>query len=128
MGESSARPKQTDPNDNPTVSEPNKTDGVVSYHSKQSDGSEESSDSDDSEDSEFDMEGENDIDDVEVDMEDFRKHTNANAEWVGCNEAQDEPVEQNEPCLAEEEEDLEDFGNASDSDDPKCNRKRALES
>ncbi|PWA73581.1 transposase, MuDR, MULE transposase domain protein [Artemisia annua] len=117
-GESSARPKQTDPNDNPSVSEPNNADGVVSDHSKQSDGSEESSDSDASDDRG------NIIDDVEVDMEDFRKHTDANVEWVGCNEAQDEPVEQNEPCLGEE--DLEEFGSGTDSDDPECNRKRAL--
>ncbi|PWA41808.1 Transposase, MuDR [Artemisia annua] len=123
-GKSSARPKQTDPNDNPSVSEPNKADGVVSDHSKQSDGSEESSDIDDSDDSDFDMEGENIIDDFEVNMEDFRRHTDANVEWVGCNEAKDEPVEQNEPCLGEE--DLEDFGSGTDSDDPKCNRNRAL--
>ena len=126
-GESSARPKQTDPNDNPSVSEPNNADGVVSDHSKQSDGNEESSDSydsDDSEDSDFDMEGENSIGDFEVDMEDFRKHTDANVEWVGCNEAQDETIEENEPCL--EEEDLEAFGSGTDSDDPESNRKRAL--
>jgi hypothetical protein len=123
-GESSARPKQTDPNDNPSVSEPNNADIVVSDHSKQSDGNEKSSDSYHSDDSDFDMEGENSIGDFEVDMEDFRKHTDANVEWVGCNEAQNETVEENEPCL--EKEDLEAFGSGTDSDDPESNRKRAL--
>ncbi|PWA41573.1 transposase, MuDR [Artemisia annua] len=123
-GESMSRTKESEQNDNPAGSEPNNADGLVSDHSKQSDASEESDDSDGSEDSNFAFEGENNIDDFEVDMEDFRKHTDPNVEWVGCNEAQDEPVEQNEPCL--EEEDLEDFGSGTDSDDPECNRKRAL--
>nr|GEX02079.1 hypothetical protein [Tanacetum cinerariifolium] len=72
----------------PNVSELNETNDVVSDHSEHSCGSEESYDSDYNEDSDFDVELENKIDDVKVDMDDFRKHIDVIVECVGCNEAQ----------------------------------------
>ncbi|GKG49092.1 hypothetical protein Tco_0515544, partial [Tanacetum coccineum] len=67
----------------------------------------------------------NDVEDVAVDMDDFRKYTNENVEWVGRNEV---PVEDTQPVDAEvfEDLDLEDFESASDPDDIECNRKKAL--
>ncbi|GKG25045.1 hypothetical protein Tco_0395673, partial [Tanacetum coccineum] len=72
-----------------------------------SDGSEESEESDDSDghsdggedseesdDSDFDVELEDRIEDVEVDMDDFRKYTDANVEWVGPNVV---PAENTQP-------------------------------
>ncbi|GJX10041.1 hypothetical protein Tco_0199900 [Tanacetum coccineum] len=53
-----------------------------------SDSSAASEDSEDNDDSEFDVGDEDMIEDVEVDMDDFRKHTDENVEWVECNEEQ----------------------------------------
>ncbi|GJY88113.1 mutator type transposase [Tanacetum coccineum] len=82
-------------------------------------------DVEDSDDSDFDVELEDMIEDVEVDMDDFRKYTDENVEWVGRNEV---PVEDTQPVDAEvfEDLDLEDFDSASDPDDIECNRKKAL--
>ncbi|GKD31829.1 hypothetical protein Tco_1242607 [Tanacetum coccineum] len=87
-----------------------------------SDSSAASEDSEDSDDSEFDVGDEDRIEDVEVDMDDFRKHTDENVEWVECNE---EEV-QVPPPFDYEEVDLEDFGSGTESDDLECERKRAL--
>ncbi|GJY50961.1 mutator type transposase [Tanacetum coccineum] len=86
------------------------------------DGSDSSAASEDSDDSEFDVGDEDRIEDVEVDMDDFRKHTDENVEWVECNE---EEV-QVPPLFDYEEVDLEDFGSGTESDDLECERKRAL--
>ncbi|GJR68397.1 putative transcription factor interactor and regulator CCHC(Zn) family protein [Tanacetum coccineum] len=87
-----------------------------------SDSSAASEDNEDSDDSEFDVGDEDRIEDVEVDMDDFRKHTDENVEWVECNE---EEV-QVPPPFDYEEVDLEDFGSRTESDDLDCKRKRAL--
>ncbi|GJV40950.1 hypothetical protein Tco_1419390 [Tanacetum coccineum] len=87
-----------------------------------SDSSAASEDSEDSDDSEFDVGDEDRIEDVEVDMDDFRKHTDENVEWVECNE---EEV-QVPPPFDYEEVDLEDFGSGTESDDLECARKGAL--
>nr|GEU82871.1 hypothetical protein [Tanacetum cinerariifolium] len=42
--------------------------------------------SDDSKENDLDVDQKDRIDDVEVDMADFRKYTDENVEWVGCNE------------------------------------------
>ncbi|GKC74343.1 hypothetical protein Tco_1120226 [Tanacetum coccineum] len=78
--------------------------------------------SEDSDDSDFDVGEEDRIEDVDVDMAEFRKHTNGNVEWVECNE---EEV-QVPPPLDYEEVDLEDFAYETESDDNECERKKAL--
>ncbi|GJZ61827.1 mutator type transposase [Tanacetum coccineum] len=62
---------------------------------------------------------------VEVDMDDFRKYTDANVEWVGPNVV---PAENTQPVEDEvfEDLDLEDFDSGSDPDDVDHNRKKAL--
>ncbi|GKB83217.1 hypothetical protein Tco_0950112 [Tanacetum coccineum] len=87
-----------------------------------SDSSAASEDSEDSDDSEFDVGDEDRIEDVEVDMDDFRKHTDENVEWVKCNE---EEV-QVPPPFDYEEVVLEDFGSGTELDDLECERKIAL--
>ncbi|GJX62068.1 hypothetical protein Tco_0294968 [Tanacetum coccineum] len=115
VGDQSEMPNLGDQTKIPNVGEQSEIPNV----SKQSDGSEES------EDSEFDVDLENTIDDVDMGMDDFRKHIDEYVEWVGCNEV---PVKDNQPIQDEvvEDVDLEDFENASDSDDIESNRKNAL--
>ncbi|GJY95978.1 transposase, MuDR [Tanacetum coccineum] len=86
-----------------------------------SDSSEYSGDSEDSDDSDFDIGDEDIIGDVDVDMDDFRKHTDENVEWTECTEKEQVP-----PPFDYEEVDLEEFGSGTESDDPECERKRAL--
>ncbi|GJZ19194.1 sirtuin 2 [Tanacetum coccineum] len=57
-----------------------------------------------------------------VDMDDFRKHTDENVEWIECTEKE----VQVPPPFDYEEVDLEEFGSGTESDDPECERKRAL--
>ncbi|GJZ55318.1 transposase, MuDR [Tanacetum coccineum] len=87
-----------------------------------SDSSEYSGDSEDSDDSDFDIGDEDIIGDVDVDMDDFRKHTDENVEWIECTEKE----VQVPPPFDYEEVDLEEFGSGTESDDPECERKRAL--
>ncbi|GJR89769.1 transposase, MuDR [Tanacetum coccineum] len=87
-----------------------------------SDSSEYSGDSEDSDDSDFDIGDEDIIGDVDVDMDDFRKHTDENVEWTECTEKE----VQVPPPFDYEEVDLEEFGSGTESDDPECERKRAL--
>ncbi|GKD66733.1 hypothetical protein Tco_1308841 [Tanacetum coccineum] len=61
---------------------------------EQSKGSE---DSEETKDNDFDVELEDKIDDVEVDMDDFRKFTDENVEWVGHDEV---PIEDTQPVEA----------------------------
>ncbi|GKC28875.1 mutator type transposase [Tanacetum coccineum] len=91
------------------VIQDNKTykDGLVDTNAVSSEASEDCEDSDDSE---FDVGDEDRIKDVEVDMDDFRKHTDENVEWVECNE---EEV-QVPPPFDYEEVDLEDFGSGTE--------------
>ncbi|GKC67299.1 hypothetical protein Tco_1099897, partial [Tanacetum coccineum] len=116
--EPSEVPNVTEPSEVPNGSEPSEIPDDVEH----SDGSDESEDIDDSD---FDVELEDMIKDVEVDMDDFRKYTDENVEWVGRNEV---PVEDTQPVDTEvfEDVDLEDFDSASDPDDIECNRKKAL--
>nr|GEU65862.1 hypothetical protein [Tanacetum cinerariifolium] len=74
-----------------------------------------------SDDIDFDVELEDRIEDVEVDMSDFRKYTDEYVEWVGPNEVL---VEDTQPVEAEvfEDLDLEDFDSASDPDDIDINK------
>nr|GEW87267.1 hypothetical protein [Tanacetum cinerariifolium] len=67
----------------------------------------------DSEDSDYFMDEENLIDDVDVDMVEFKSHTYPDVEWVGCKET---IVEENE-VFELEEVDHEDFDNGSESDE-----------
>ncbi|GKA39374.1 hypothetical protein Tco_0731925 [Tanacetum coccineum] len=76
-------------------------------------GSGSSSSGSDSEDNDFFVDEENMIDDVDVDMADFKSHTYPDVEWVGCKES---VVEENE-VFELEEVDHEDFDSASDSDE-----------
>ncbi|GJR38763.1 hypothetical protein Tco_1214447 [Tanacetum coccineum] len=78
--------------------------------------------SEDSDDSDFNVGEEDRIEDVDVDMAEFRKHTNGNVEWVECNK---EEV-QVPPPLDYEKVDLEDFASETESDDNECERKKAL--
>ncbi|GKC21416.1 mutator type transposase [Tanacetum coccineum] len=78
-----------------------------------SDSSEYSGDSEDSDDSDFDIGDEDIIGDVDVDMDDFRKHTNENVEWIECTEKE----VQVPPPFDYEEVDLEEFGSGTESDD-----------
>ncbi|GKB90539.1 hypothetical protein Tco_0962811, partial [Tanacetum coccineum] len=78
--------------------------------------------SEDSDDSDFDVGEEDRIEDVEVDMADFRKHTNGNVEWVGCNEEEVQVA----PLFDYEEVDLEYFASETESGDNECERKKAL--
>ncbi|GJS21787.1 hypothetical protein Tco_0450419 [Tanacetum coccineum] len=76
--------------DNPKTSKHNGSDKVRdddkdSYYSIHTD---------DNKNSDFDCDLKNTTDDVELDMEEFIKHTDANVEWVGCTEPE---VENNEP-------------------------------
>ncbi|GKD92265.1 mutator type transposase [Tanacetum coccineum] len=76
-----------------------------------SDSSEYSGDSEDSDDSDFDIGDEDIIGDVDVDMDDFRKHTNENVEWIECTEKE----VQVPPPFDYEEVDLEEFGSGTDN-------------
>lgn len=76
----------------------------------------------DSEDSEFIVDNEHIIDDVEVDMEEFKRNTDNDVEWLGCNEAEEE----NSVELVDEDVDLEGFESVSDADDEEAERERAL--
>ncbi|GJZ71885.1 transposase, MuDR [Tanacetum coccineum] len=125
--EPSEVPNVTEPSEVPNVTEPSEVPNgpepsEIPNDAEHSDGSDESEDSDDSD---FDVELEDMIEDVEVDMDDFRKYTDENVEWVGRNEV---PVEDTQPVDTEvfEDLDLEDFDSASDPDDIECNRKKAL--
>nr|GEU44816.1 hypothetical protein [Tanacetum cinerariifolium] len=78
--------------------------------------------SEDSDDSDFDVGEEDRIEDVEVDMADFRKHTYGNVEWVDCNE--EEVLVP--PSFDYEEVDLEDFASETESDDNECEIKKSI--
>nr|GEW12969.1 hypothetical protein [Tanacetum cinerariifolium] len=67
----------------------------------------------DSEDSDYFVDEENVIDDVDVDMAEFKSHTDPDVEWVGCKET---VVEENE-VFDLKEVDHEDFDSGSDSDE-----------
>ncbi|GKA05152.1 hypothetical protein Tco_0684272 [Tanacetum coccineum] len=114
-------PNVTEPSEVPNVTEPSE----VPNGPEPSEIPNDAEDVEDSDDSDFDVELEDMIEDVEVDMDDFRKYTDENVEWVGRNEV---PVEDTQPVDAEvfEDLDLEDFDSASDPDDIECNRKKAL--
>ncbi|GJW48108.1 mutator type transposase [Tanacetum coccineum] len=74
----------------------------VGQSSKNGSGSENGSDSSsgsDSEDSDYFVDEENLIDDVNVDMAEFKSHTDPNVEWVGCKE---KVIEENEVFDLEE--------------------------
>ncbi|GKF09931.1 hypothetical protein Tco_0044155 [Tanacetum coccineum] len=109
---------ESEDNEVPNGPEPSE----IPNDAEHSDGSDESEDSDDSD---FDVGLEDMIEDVAVGMDDFRKYTDENVEWVGRNEV---PVEDTQPVDAEvfEDLDLEDFDSASDPDDIECNRKKSL--
>ncbi|GJU42686.1 transposase, MuDR [Tanacetum coccineum] len=124
VGEPSKVPNVGEHNEVPNVGEPNEVPNMadqteIPNDAEHSDGSEESDDSDDS------MDLEDRIEEVEVDMANFRKYTDKNVEWVGPNKV---PVEDTQPVEAEvfEDLDLEDFDSASDPDDIDSNRKKAL--
>ncbi|GKA85510.1 hypothetical protein Tco_0807164 [Tanacetum coccineum] len=88
----------------------------VGQSSKNGSGSENGSDSSsgsDSEDNDYFVDEENLIDDVNVDMAEFKSHTDPDVEWVGCKE---KVVEENE-VFDLEEVDHEDFDSGSDSDE-----------
>ncbi|GJW90886.1 hypothetical protein Tco_0168439 [Tanacetum coccineum] len=76
--------------DVPNVAEPSEVPDVA----EQSEGSE---DSEETKDNDFYVELEDKIDDVEVDMDDFRKFTDENVEWVGHDEV---PIEDTQPVEA----------------------------
>ncbi|GJX86863.1 hypothetical protein Tco_0337637 [Tanacetum coccineum] len=67
----------------------------------------------DSEDNDYFVDEENLIDDVEVDMADFKSHTDADVEWVGCKET---VIGENE-VFELEEVDHEDFDSWSNTDE-----------
>ncbi|GJY09787.1 hypothetical protein Tco_0377972 [Tanacetum coccineum] len=79
--------------------------------------------SDDSEENDLDVDQEDTIDDVEVDMADFRKYTDENVEWVGCNE---EEVEIPQPFV-DKKVDLKDFDSEPKSDEEEFERKKIIE-
>ncbi|GJV00947.1 mutator type transposase [Tanacetum coccineum] len=86
-------------------------------------GSENGSDSSsgsDSEDSDYFVDEENLIDDVDVDMAEFKSHTDPDVEWVGCKET---VVEENE-VFDLKEVDHDEFDSRSDSDEDA--RRKAL--
>ncbi|GKD82066.1 hypothetical protein Tco_1348905 [Tanacetum coccineum] len=78
---------------------------------------------DDSEENDLDVDQEDTIDDVEVDMADFRKYTDENVEWVGCNE---EEVEIPRPFV-DKKVDLKDFDSEPKSDEEEFERKKIIE-
>nr|GEV67865.1 hypothetical protein [Tanacetum cinerariifolium] len=83
VGEPSEVPNVGEHNEVPNVGEPNEVPNVadqteIPNDAEHSDGSEES---DDSVDNDFDMDLEDRIEEVEVDMGDFRKYTDENVEW-----------------------------------------------
>ncbi|GKD18763.1 hypothetical protein Tco_1207921 [Tanacetum coccineum] len=127
VGEPSEVPNVGEHNEVPNVGEPNEVPNVadqteIPNDAEHSDGREESNDSDDND---FDMDLEDRIEEVEVNMADFRKYTDENVEWVGPNEVH---VEDTQPIEAEVfgDLDLEDFDSASDPDDIDSNRKKEL--
>ncbi|GKB99954.1 hypothetical protein Tco_0986091 [Tanacetum coccineum] len=127
VGESSEVPNVADQTEMPNVADqtemPNVADQTEMPNVREhSDGSE---DSEDNEDGDFDVELEDKIDDVDVDMDDLRKFTDENVEWVGPNEVL---VEDTQPVEDEvfEDVDLEDFESASDPYDIDSNRKKSL--
>nr|GEX87214.1 hypothetical protein [Tanacetum cinerariifolium] len=120
-------PNVTEPNEVPNVAKVNEVPNVANQteipnKAEHSDGSDESEDNDDND---FDVELKDRIEDVEVDMGDFRKYTDENVKWVGPNEV---PVKDTQPVEAEvfEDLDLKDFDSASDPYDIDGNRKKAL--
>ncbi|GKC85323.1 hypothetical protein Tco_1141040 [Tanacetum coccineum] len=105
-----------------TTSKPNEPDigsgseAEVDVSSDNGSGSKNGSDSisgSDSEDSDYFVDEENLIDDVDVDMAEFKSHTDPDVEWVGCKE---KVVEENE-VFDLEEVDHEEFDSGSDSDE-----------
>lgn len=102
-------------------------DGSESEHGSDSDhgsDSEHGSNSDnesDSDDSDFVVDQDQMMNDVEVDMAEFRSNIDKNAEWVGCAEIVEEVTE----VVENEEVDYEDLGSGSDSDD-EGERRKAL--
>nr|GEY10662.1 transposase, MuDR [Tanacetum cinerariifolium] len=109
-----------------TTSEPNEPDigsssevevDVGSENGSGSDSSSEngsdSSSGSDSEDSDYFLDEENLIDDVDVDMAEFKSHTDPDVEWVGCKET----VVEETKVFDLEEVDHEDFDTGSDSDE-----------
>ncbi|GJS31285.1 probable protein arginine N-methyltransferase 3, partial [Tanacetum coccineum] len=87
--------------------------GQSSRNGSCSDNGSDSSSGSDSEDSDYFVDEENLIDDVNVDMAEFKSHTDPDVEWVGCKE---KVVEENE-VFDLEEVDHEDFDSGSDSDE-----------
>nr|GEV54206.1 hypothetical protein [Tanacetum cinerariifolium] len=67
----------------------------------------------DSQDNDYFMDEENLIDDVEVDMADFKSHTDPDVEWVGCKET----IEEENQVFKLEEVDHEECDNGSDLDE-----------
>ncbi|GJZ26095.1 mutator type transposase [Tanacetum coccineum] len=88
----------------------------VGQSSRNGSGSENGSGSDsgsDSEDSDYFVDEENLIEDVDVDMAEFKRHTDPGVEWLGCKE---NVLEENE-VFELEEVDHEEFDSGSDSDE-----------
>ncbi|PWA71856.1 transposase, MuDR [Artemisia annua] len=79
----------------------------------------------DSEDSDFECDLEDQINDVDVDMELFRKNTDPSVEWVGSAEVDPNEVEA-DGDMEYEECDIDDFDSEIDSDDEEAERKKAL--
>ncbi|GKC82521.1 mutator type transposase [Tanacetum coccineum] len=94
----------------------------VGQSSRNGSGSENGSGSDsgsDSEDSDYFVDEENLIEDVDVDMAEFKRHTDPGVEWLGCKE---NVLEDNE-VFELEEVDHEEFDSGSDSDEGKVQDK-----
>ncbi|GJY19098.1 mutator type transposase [Tanacetum coccineum] len=89
-----------------------------------SDDNEESDDTEESKDSDFECDIEDRIDDVDVDIEMFKKNTDPSVEWVGSTEPQ--PQVENNDQFVYEECDLEYFDSDIDLDDDEAERKKAL--
>ncbi|GKD75180.1 mutator type transposase, partial [Tanacetum coccineum] len=113
-------PDVGEPSEVPNVGEHNKVPNMADQTEIPND-AEHSNGSEESDDSDFGMDLEDMIEEVDVDMADFRKYTDKNIEWVGPNKVL---VEDTQPVEAEvfEDLDLEDFDSASDPDDGMVSR------
>ncbi|GJT78034.1 mutator type transposase [Tanacetum coccineum] len=96
-----------------TASKPNEPDIGYGSEADVDVNEDECSSGSDSEDNDYFVDEENLIDDVNVDMAEFKSHTDHDVEWVGCKE---KVVEENE-VFDLEEVDHEDFDSGSDSDE-----------
>nr|GEW65216.1 hypothetical protein [Tanacetum cinerariifolium] len=117
-------PNLTEPSEVPNVAKVNEVPNVADQTEIPNKAGH-SDESEDNDDNDFDVELKDRIEDVEVDMGDFRKYTDENVKWVGPNEV---PVKDTQPVEAEvfEDLDLKDFDSASDPYDIDSNRKKAL--